>query len=460
MYLSIDEILKATEGKIISEHECTHVTAVSTDSRVAMPGGLFIPLTGERLDGHDYISKAFENGAVAALTQREAIPAVGKLLIQVRDTSAALRELAAYYRGKFNIPFVGITGSVGKTSTKDMVAGVLGRRFKVLSTEGNLNNEIGVPLTIFRLEEKHEAAVLEMGMSGFGEISRLTAIVRPAIAIITNVGMSHIEKLGSRNNILKAKLEILEGLGSNGLVVLNRDDNLLDGVKSLLNHRTVSYGLEEGADYRAGNINSSGEGGIDFELTVEGRSYDVHLPVPGVHNVNNALAAVAAGRELNVPMEDIIEGIVGYKPGKMRLDIISVNGLKIINDTYNASPQSMKAALDVLEEIGMTGCRIAVLGDMLEMGDWAREAHAEVGRYAAGKRLSRLITVGPNAAYIGGGAIEAGFPEEAVSIFSSNKEAARFIEKIVQNGDTILIKGSRGMKMEELANRFTSNGQS
>ena len=458
MYLSIDEILKATGGTIISEGERTSVTAVSTDSRMAGPGELFIPLIGERFDGHDYILKAFENGAAAALTQKDQISPDGRVLIRVGDTSAALRELAAYYRSKFHIPFVGITGSVGKTSTKDMVASVLGRRFNVLSTEGNLNNEIGVPLTVFKLDEMHGVAVLEMGMSGFGEISRLTAIVKPAVAIITNVGMSHIEKLGSRNNILRAKLEILEGLDSNGLVVLNRDDNLLDGVKNLLNHRTVSYGMEEGADYQAGNIISCGEGGIDFGLTVEGRAYDVHLPVPGIHNVNNALAAVAAGRELNVPMEDIIEGIAAYKPGKMRLNIISANGLRIINDTYNASPQSMKAALDVLEEIGMTGCRIAVLGDMLEMGDWAKEAHSEVGRYAAGKRLSRLITVGPNATYIGEGAIEAGFPEEAVSIFSNNKEAARFIEKIVQNGDTILIKGSRGMKMEELANRFTAAG--
>lgn len=459
MFLTIDEVLKATGGTVISEAECTSVTAVSTDSRIVGHDELFIPLIGERFDGHDYIPKAFENGAPAALTQKDGIMAEGRLLIKVGDTSKALRELAAFYRSKFNIPFVGITGSVGKTSTKDMVANVLGRRLNVLSTEGNLNNEIGVPLTVFKLDARHEAAVLEMGMSGFGEISRLTAIVKPAVAIITNVGMSHIEKLGSRNNILKAKLEILEGLDSNGLVVLNRDDSLLDGVKNLLNHRTVSYGMEEGADYRAGNINSSGEGGIDFEMTVEGRAYDIHLPVPGVHNVSNALAAVAAARELNVPMEDIIEGIATYKPGKMRLNIISANGLRIINDTYNASPQSMKAALDVLEEIGMAGCRIAVLGDMLEMGDWAEEAHAEVGTYAAGKRLSRLITVGPNAANIARGAVEAGFPEEAVSIFSNNREAARFIEKIIQSGDTILIKGSRGMKMEELANRFSTVGQ-
>jgi UDP-N-acetylmuramoyl-tripeptide--D-alanyl-D-alanine ligase len=459
MFLSIEEILKATGGKIISEGKCTSVAAVMTDSRKAEADGLFIPLVGERFDGHDYIAKAFENGAAAALTHKDGIPAEGRLLIRVADTLAALRGLAAYYRKKFSIPFVGITGSVGKTSTKDMVAGVLGRRLNVLSTEGNLNNEIGVPLTVFRLNEGHEAAVLEMGMSGAGEISRLTAIVRPAVAIITNIGMSHIEKPGTRQNILKAKLEILEGLDEKGLVVLNWDDNLLNGVKSLLKYRTVSYGMEEGADYRAGNINSSGEGGISFDLTVEGRAYDVHLPVPGVHNVYNALAAVAAGRELGIPMEEIIAGVAAYKPGNMRMNIIRAGGLRVINDAYNASPQSMKAALDVLEEIGTPGGRIAVLGDMLEMGEWAEEAHLEVGRYAAGKRLSRLITVGPNAACIAAGAVEAGFPEEAVSVFPSNREAARFIEKILQTGDTILIKGSRGMKMEELANRFTGAGQ-
>lgn len=459
MILSIDEVLKATDGIIISEGGCSSFTAVSTDSRKVGPGELFVPLVGERFDGHDYITAALESGASAALTHKDGIGADGRLLIRVRDTSAALRGLAAYYRSKFSIPFVGITGSVGKTSTKDMIASVLGRRFNVLSTEGNLNNEIGVPLTVFRLKADHEAAVLEMGMSGLGEISRLTAIVRPCVAVITNIGMAHIEKLGSRQNILKAKLEILEGLDENGLVVLNRDDSLLDGVRSLLRHRTVSYGMEEGADYRAANINSNGEGGIDFELTAGGRSYDAHLNAPGAHNIYNALAAAAAGRELGVSMEDVIEGIAACKPGKMRMNIISANGLKVINDTYNASPQSMKAALDVLEEIGVTGGRIAVLGDMLEMGSWAKDAHLEVGRYAAGKKLSRLLTVGPNAAYIAQGAVEAGFPEEAVSVFPGNREAIRFIEKIVQDEDTILIKGSRGMKMEELANRLTACGQ-
>lgn len=459
MFLSIEEIINATGGGIISKGECSSVTGITTDSRKAGPGELFIPLSGERFDGHDFIAKAFEGGACAALTHRDGIEPAGRLLIRVKDTSAALRDLAAYYRSKFNIPFVGITGSVGKTSTKDMVACVLRSRFNVLATSGNLNNEIGVPLTVFRLEDSHEAAVLEMGMSGFGEISRLTAVVRPAVAIITNIGMSHIEQLGSRQNILKAKLEILEGLDSKGLVVLNWDDNLLNGVKSLLTHRTVSYGLEEGADYRAGSINSSGEGGVDFELTVEGRSYDVHLPAPGVHNVYNALAAVAAGRELGVPMEDVIRGISEYKTGKMRMNIISAGGVKVINDAYNASPQSVKAALDVLAEIAAAGDRIAVLGDMLELGGWTKDAHIEVGRYLAGKRLSRLLTVGPNAEYMAQGAAEAGFPGERIDSFPDNEKAGAFLDKIVKNGDAILIKGSRGMRMEELANRLTQAGE-
>lgn len=459
MFLSIEEIIHATGGGIISKGECSFVTGVTTDSRQAGPGELFIPLAGERFDGHDFIMQAFENGACAALTHRDGIDPAGRPLIRVGDTLAALRDLAAYYRSKFNIPFVGITGSVGKTSTKDMVACVLRSRFNVLATSGNLNNEIGVPLTIFGLDGNHEAAVVEMGMSGSGEISRLTAIVKPAVAIITNIGMAHIEKLGSRQNILKAKLEILEGLDSDGLVVLNWDDNLLNGVKSLLTHRTVSYGLEEGADYRAGSINSNGEGGMDFELTMEGLSYDVHLPAPGVHNVYNALAAVAAGRGLGVPMADIIRGISEYKPGKMRMNILAAGRIKVINDAYNAGPQSMKAALDVLEEIGAAGGRIAVLGDMLELGGWAREAHIEVGRYAAGKRLDRLVTVGPNAEYIAKGAAEAGFPGERIACFSDNEEAAAFLEEMLQNGDTVLIKGSRGMRMEELANRLTRVGE-
>lgn len=456
-HLNMDEILEATEGKLAEKGGCGLVSAICTDSRKIQQGDLFIPLIGENFDGHDYIERAFVQGAAAALTQRETIHFPGKTVILVKDTLKALQGLASYYRSRFRIPFVGITGSVGKTSTKEMVACALGVKYNVLKNEGNLNNEIGVPLTIFQLDSSHEAAVVEMGMSGFGEIRVLTAIVRPKVGIITNIGISHIEQMGSRQNILKAKLELLEGLQPGGLLVLNGDDVMLNGLKGLLSQRTVTYGLEEGADYLAYNIKSRGENGIDFDVTVEGVDYTIHVPAPGVHNVYNALAAVAAGHELGVPMEKLAGGISQFRPGKMRMNIINANGLKVINDAYNSSPQSVKAALEVLEELEAVR-KIAVLGDMLELGEWSAQAHLETGRQAADKKLDYIVTVGPGASNIARGAVEAGFTSERIAALQSNSEALGYLLKILHQGDAILVKGSRGMKMEEIVHSLTAEG--
>ncbi len=454
--LSIREIVEATGGQLVSGSIETAVSGVSTDSRKINTGCLFIPLIGERFNGHDYIGKALEEGAAAVLTAQEVSAAEDRCVIKVGDTSRALRDLAAFYRKKFSIPFVGITGSVGKTSTKDMIACVVGSRLKVLKTEGNLNNEIGVPLTIFNLDRNHEAAVLEMGMSGAGEISRLTAIIRPDVAVITNIGMSHIEKLGSRQNILKAKLEILEALNPGGLVVLNGDDALLAGMKDLLKFRTVFYGMDEGVDYRACNINSHGESGTFFDLAAGGREYNIHIPVPGVHNVHNALAAAAVGCELGIPMEDVVKGITDFSPSKMRMDIILFNGMKIINDAYNASPNSMEAGISVLCEIGLKSRKIAVLGDMLELGEWAEEAHFNVGKYASAAGTDEIIAVGDNARFIAEGALFAGHPQGKVKYFQENAEALTHLQKDLKPGDVVLVKGSRGMKMEEIVKALTA----
>ncbi len=453
--LTAAEIIEATGGVLLSGRADMSFSCISTDSRKAGPGCLFIPLKGERYDGHDFIAGAFGNGADAALTERGLTDADDRMLIKVDNTQKALQDIAAYYRKKFPIPFVGITGSVGKTSTKDMVACALGAVYNVLKNEGNLNNEIGVPLTIFRLEPSHQAAVVEMGMSGFGEIRTLTGIVRPKVGIITNIGISHIEKLGTRQNILKAKLELLEGLEPGGLLILNGDDVMLSGVKDLLDVRTVSYGLEEGVDYQAYNVRSRGENGIDFGIILGGREYNVHLPVPGVHNVYNALAALAAGQELGIDVQELIRGIASYSPGNMRLNIIKADGITVINDAYNASPQSVKAAIDVLDELEADR-RIAVLGDMLELGDWSVDAHLETGRNAAGSMTDIIITVGDAAADIARGAVEAGFPPECAVMTGSNDQALDYLRSIVVKGDAILVKGSRGMKMEEIVNGLIS----
>ncbi len=454
--LKCEEIIKAVNGILVSGDINEVFMNISTDSRKISEGDLFIPLIGENFDGHNFISKSLEAGAAGVITQKEHNGYGGKAVIKVEDTLQALKDIASYYRSKFKIPFTGITGSVGKTSTKDMVASVLNQRFNVLRTEGNFNNEIGLPLTILRLDSFHEAAVIEMGMSGFGEISSLTSIVKPHIAIITNIGLSHIEKLGSRQNILKAKMEILEGLDKDGLVILNGDDKLLYGLKNLLGFRTLFYGMEEGMDYQASNISTSGENGSEFDITINNAEYHICVPVPGVHNVYNALAAIAAGIELGMPMDKIIRGIADFKPGKMRQNIISHNGIKIINDAYNASPQSMEAGINVLKDIAGNNRTVAILGDMLEMGDWAEKAHKDVGMFAVSKGIDYILTVGNNALNIAAGAAESENMPDKVFSFISNKDVNEFLKGFVKKGDTILVKGSRGMKMEEIVNYLCS----
>lgn len=454
--LKCKDIVKAVGGKLLSGSLEAEFSNVTTDSRTVKNGDFFVPLVGEKFDGHDYIFSSFERGVSGCFTHKHTKGFDGKNVIKVEDTLVALRKLSAYYRQKFDIPFVGITGSVGKTSTKDMVSGVLSQRYNVHKTQGNFNNEIGVPLTIFNLESSHEAAVIEMGMSGFGEISRLTSIVKPDIAIITNIGLSHIEKLGSRQNILKAKMEILEGLKEKGLVILNGDDNLLNGLKDLLKYRTVFYGMEDGLDYQAYNISSQGEMGTSFEIAIGNNNYRVHVPVPGIHNIHNALAAIAVGVELKVPIDYIIKGIGEFLPGKMRLNIIDINGIKIINDAYNASPQSMEAAINVLKDVANGNSRtIAVLGDMLELGDISIKAHRDVGKYAVSKDTSYIVAVGEKAKDIAEGAIEAGAKKEQVLHFKDNTEAGKFLINFTIPGDVLVVKGSRGMKMEEIVNLLT-----
>lgn len=455
--LKCKEILKAVDGKLLSGNLEAEFSNITTDSRAVNNGDFFIPLVGEKFDSHDYILSSFEKGGSGCLTHKD-IPSIdGKIIIKVEDTLAALRKLATYYRQKFEIPFVGITGSVGKTSTKDMVFSVLSKKYNVLKTQGNFNNEIGVPLTVFNLESSHEAAVVEMGMSGLGEISRLTSIVKPDIAIITNIGLSHIEKLGSRQNILKAKMEILEGLKDKGLVILNGDDNLLYGLKDFLKYRTVFYGMEDGLDYQAYNISSQGEQGTSFEITIGNNNYKVNVPAPGLHNIHNALAAIAVGVELNIPVNDIIKGIGEFLPGKMRLNIIDLNGIKIINDAYNASPQSMEVAINVLKDVASGNNRtIAVLGDMLELGDLSIKAHKDIGRYAVTKEVDYIFAVGEKSKDIVEGAIEAGVEKGRALHFKDNTEAGKFLINFVQPGDVLVVKGSRGMKMEEIVNLLTT----
>ncbi len=445
------ELVEAVGGRLLWGETSMTFNGVTTDSRKVTKNSLFIPLIGEKFDGHDYIEQCFNAGASVCLTSKLLPQVSGCAAVFVSDTAKALRDLAAWHRKKFNLPVVGITGSVGKTSTKDMVSCVLSQQYKVLKTQGNFNNEIGLPLTVFNIDNSHEAAVIEMGMSGFGEISRLTAIAKPHIAIITNIGVSHIEKLGSQEGILKAKLEILEGLDKDGLVILNGDDPLLSSLKGKLPFRTVFYGMNSVSDYTALNYQTMGEQGTNFEIKINNCMYSVEIPVPGIHNVYNALAAISVGIEMKIPMEVIVNGIKQFSPGNMRQSIINHNGIKIINDAYNASPQSMQAAINVLEEISSGSRSIAVLGDMFEMGDMSKDLHYSVGDFIKNKKINYLVTVGHDSRMISQAVADSGNCEIKLHHFENNQEALKYIMGIATPGTYILIKGSRGMKMEEIA---------
>ena len=382
--ITVREIAEAVGGKLLGAFDDLDrtVTHVFTDSREPDPGALFIPLVGERFDGHAFIHDALTGGAAGCFTQRERetyLP--GKFYIKVSSTQKALRDLARHYKQKFKIPFVGVTGSVGKTTTKDMVAAVLGEKFKVLKTEGNFNNEVGLPLTLLRLNRQHELCVLEMGMNHFGEIEYLSGIVEPDVALITNIGDAHIENLGSRENILKAKCEIFSHMKPGGLAVLNGDDALLTTLRGGLPFQTVFCGTAEGLEYRASQVWSDGEHKVDCRVDTPEGGFPVEIPALGNHMLYPTLMAAAVGQHFGMTGEEIARGVLRFAPTKMRMNILRRgDGITILDDAYNANPQSMRAAVEVLSKTGGT-YKIAVLGDMFELGPLAPTLHAGVGAY-------------------------------------------------------------------------------
>jgi len=451
--LKIEEVIKATSG--FAEGEIRgFIAGVSTDSRNIKDGELFVPLSGENFDGHDFIKNAFEKGAVAALCEKAKRGKVGLFnsgdpIIYVDDTQKALLMLAAYYRSLFSIPFVAVTGSVGKTTTKNMIAEVLKTRFEVLKTEGNFNNEIGLPLTLFGLERHHRIGVVEMGMSGLGEISRLAGVVKPSISVITNIGIAHIEKLKSRQNIARAKMEILEPLKQHDLAVLNADSPELWERKGRLVPRTVYFGLDRG-DVRVASIESFGNTGIKFGISGKYKDMVFEVPLPGAHNAMNAAAALTVGFELGLSQDQIQDGFSSLKPSKMRLEFKkSKTGAVIIDDAYNANPDSMKAALDLLAESGRGKKRAAVLGDMRELGGLSKTAHMEIGRYAADK-TDVLVAVGNFSGDMAQGFCQKRSDKNSVFTYDTTGDAEKNIEKNVEDCDIILIKASRAMKLEEI----------
>lgn len=427
------------------------IRSVSTDTRTIQTGALFFALQGERFDGHKFTAAAVESGAVCCVVSQNEEVDPGLPVIEVENTLTAMQDLAAGYRARFHIPVIGITGSVGKTSTKEMIASVLKQRYRTHMTKGNFNNEIGLPLTTFDLMKEDEMMVLEMGMSHFGEISRLTRIAKPDTAVITNIGVSHMEHLGSREGIKKAKFEILEGLQMDGTVILNGDDDLLWDARGEVEFETLYYGIQnKGCDLNAYDIRTYSDSS-EFTCKIDGEEYKFVIGVPGVHHIYNALAAILTGLRYNVEIEEIQKGIRLFQPSGLRQTIIELPDYRVIRDCYNASPASMQSGLSVLALTNTEGRRVACLGDMLELGEISEAAHREVGRLAAKYGVDCLLTVGENAHFIARGAEEAGMNPADIHEFDDNESLCSRLPQLLKKNDVILVKGSRGMRLEEIA---------
>ena len=417
---------------------------VCTDTRKIQPGSLFVCLRGERFDGHSFASQAAQLGGAALLVDHPVDADVPQLV--VTDTGKALLQLAGWYRRRFQLPVVGLTGSVGKTTTKEFIALVLGAKYNTLKTQGNLNNEIGVPQMLFRLEDSHTAAVIEMGMNHFGEISRLTRAVAPTVGLITNIGVSHIENLGSRAGILQAKLEILEGMAPDAPLIVNIDNDMLRTVK-LGDRPLLTFAIDDqSADFTATDI---AEQGSTTTFTVHHSTFTrpVTIPTVGIHNVYNALAAMAVGYVTGVDPAAAASALANYVPAGMRQNLVQVGGVQVIEDCYNASPDSMRAALQTLGKLPVHR-RYAVLGAMLELGDYAKEAHTQVGKMAAENGIDGVLAYGADAAYIVEAAKQAGL--ENARLFDTKEALAQSLAQQVQPGDGVLFKGSRGMHLEDV----------
>ncbi|KYZ77101.1 UDP-N-acetylmuramoyl-tripeptide--D-alanyl-D-alanine ligase [Anaerosporomusa subterranea] len=444
----LQEVLTATGGSASSD-KMTRFCSISTDTRLLQPGSLFIALSGEHFDGHNYLNTAAENGAVGVIVSRRdiAVPA-GVIVIVVADTRRALQDLARFHRQRFSGPVIAITGSNGKTTTKDMTAAVLSSRLSTLKTQANFNNEIGLPLTLLRLDQSHQVAVVEMGMRGKGEIQELAAIALPTIGVVTTVGETHIELLGSVENIAAAKAELVEAIPEDGTVILNGDNPLVRAMAKKTPAKIVFYGMVD-AEVTAKAIIQT-ETGMSFDCCWPNQSFRVDLATFGRHNIYNALAAIAVGRELGLTPAEICQGIASFVPDGMRLQVQAIGQYRVINDAYNASPLSMAASIEALKDIA-AGRTVAVLGDMLELGDFAVEAHRKIGEKLAAQRIDLVITVGNLSRNIAQAAMEVGLHVEACD----NHEAARqMLKKFLRAGDTVLLKGSRGMKMEQLLDVF------
>lgn len=456
MRMDLQKIAEITGGRVFPEGAKRAVVGFSTDTRTLQEGDLFIPLRGENFDGHDYLLQAAQRGAAACLSE-EVVADLPIPVVRVADTLKALGDLAAALRLALTGPVIAVTGSSGKTTTKEMLAGILSLTAPGLKTEGNFNNLVGLPHTIFRLKpEEHRWAVLEMGMSARGEIARLAEIATPQIGIITNVGAAHLETLQGLDGVARAKGELFAALHAGGTAVINADDERVKAIPVANGVRRLFFGLAPGAQVRGEEIVPAGEA-VSFKLVLPQGVFPVHLSTPGRHNVHNALAAAAAAHAVGVDPDIIVRGLEQFRPTKGRMEtVVLASGITLIEDTYNANPLSVKAALTALDEMGGEGKRVAVLGDMLELGTEAAALHREVGE-AAAARADHLILLGEMAAETAAGARAGGMAPERVQLAATHEEIAALLLKLVQPGDRVLVKGSRGMRMEKVCAALKGN---
>ncbi len=447
--ITVKDILKATGGILLCGNENTVLTDICIDSRMIKAGDLFVPLKGENADGHQYIEAAMKTGA-AALTSQHDRAAGDKAYIKVEDTEKALQAIGLYIRNRYHMPVVGVTGSVGKTTTREMITAAIAEDRPCFHTEGNFNSQQGVPITLSKMTDEYEAAVIEMGISAFGEMELLSSMVKPDIAVVTVIGDAHMEHLKSRENIRKEKLDIISYLSKDGLLLLNGDDVLLREIKDSMPCRTLTYGCSEDCDIRAENIRYEDAYTI-YDAVYGDEKTTVYLGALGKHNIRNSLAGMAAAYELGIPFEVSAKAFKNFQGQRQRI-VKTERQYIVFDDCYNACPDSMKASIDVLCDYKCSGKKYAVLGDMLELGDNSPKFHRQIGEYLCDKPLDGVIVIGKYSQEIKNAIDACKDAEMETCTFSNNKDAAEYMRKLLKPGDIVLIKGSNGMKLKEVVN--------
>lgn len=453
--MKVEDIIKATNGRLLVGDPQEDCENFCTDTRKIQKGDIYVGLKGEKFNGNEYYKEALEKGAKVAVisgievTKEDLDQYKDKTIIEVKDSLEAFGDIAAYKRDLYDIPVIQITGSVGKTSTRDIIANVVRTQYKTLQTEGNQNNAIGLPTTLLKLKN-HEAVVVESGMNHLGEIRYLGKIAKPTVAVITNIGTAHIGFLGSRENILKAKLEILENLKPDGYIVINNDNDMLNKwAKEDTKYKKYTFGIDEKSDVMAYNIKVN-ENYSTYNVKIDNKEYSVKVPVSGVHFVYNSLCAIAVGNLLNISPENIIKGIETFTLTKNRMEIDKIkDNVTVINDAYNASYDSMKAALEYLKELPGNR-KIAVLGDMFELGEFAEEIHRKVGIEVITHKVDMLVTVGELANYIADEAEYLGMPKDQVIRLNTTTEAINYLNDNLEKDDVVLLKAANGMHFAEI----------